>query len=79
MRVSGTVDVHVRCGDAAETIRLDGAAEAILIEPGVRAQQTYVTDGAALVVFADTAYDPLDYVDAELAGVASRPQGKTRG
>ena len=45
---------------------------------GVWAQQTYVTDDAALVVFADTPYDPADYVDADLAVAASGPQGMMR-
>lgn len=75
LRVSGTVAIQVRYGPAAEIIRLDGATPAVLIEPGIWAQQTYVTDDAALVVFADTPYDPDDYADAdipvaELAGVA---------
>lgn len=63
MRVSGTVDVRVRWGGADEVIRLDGARTAVLIEAGVWSEQTYVTEGAALVVFADTVFDPDDYVD----------------
>lgn len=66
LRVSGIIDVHVRRGTAFQTIRLDGDPAAILIEPGVWAQQTYVTEGSALVVFADNPYDPDDYVEGDL-------------
>jgi dTDP-4-dehydrorhamnose 3,5-epimerase-like enzyme len=67
MRVSGVVDVDVRLGDLAETVRLDDSTPAVLVEAGVWARQTYVTDDAALVVFADLPYDPDDYVDADPA------------
>lgn len=70
MRVSGVVDVDVRIAGLAHTIRLDADTPAVLIESGVWAQQTYVTDNAALVVFADTPYDPDDYVDADHADTA---------
>lgn len=73
MRVSGVVDVDVRIGESGHTIRLDGDTSAVLIEPGVWAQQTYVTDDAALVVFADMLYDPSDYVDVDRADTAAPP------
>lgn len=77
MRVSGIVEVQVRYGSATETIRLEVATPAVLIEPGVWAQQTYVSECSALVVFADTPYDPDDYVESDLAETAL-PLGVTR-
>ena len=65
MRVSGTTDFEVRCGAETETIRLSADPQdqtAILIEPGVWAEQRYLTDDATLLVFADRPYDPSDYV-----------------
>ena len=65
MRVSGTIEVEVRCGAGVETIRLSADPQeqrAILIEPGVWAEQRYLTDDATLLVFADRPYDPSDYV-----------------
>ena len=65
MSVSGTIEVEVRCGAEIETIRLSDDPQdqrAILIEPGVWAEQRYLTDDATLLVFADTPYDPSDYV-----------------
>lgn len=65
MRVDGVVDVQVRHGETADLIRLDGVTTAVLIEAGVWSQQTYVTENAAIVVFAASPYDPDDYVDTE--------------
>lgn len=64
--VGGIIDVHVRRGSVAQTIRLNGDPAAILIEPACWAQQTYVSEGSALVVYADTPYDPDDYVEGDL-------------
>lgn len=41
---------------------LDEDRPAVLIEPGVWAQQTYLDDDSTLIVFADGPYDPAEYV-----------------
>lgn len=60
-RASGTIEVEVRHDGARALVTLDESNPALLVEPGVWAQQTYLDDHAALVVFADGAYDSTEY------------------
>jgi dTDP-4-dehydrorhamnose 3,5-epimerase-like enzyme len=61
-RASGTIEVEVGLGDARARVILDERRPALLIEPGVWAQQTYLDEGSTLVVFADGPYEPAEYV-----------------
>jgi dTDP-4-dehydrorhamnose 3,5-epimerase-like enzyme len=61
LRVRGVIRVELRGAAGVDLVDLDEATPALLIEPGVWAQQTYLGDDAALVVFSDSAYDPDDY------------------
>lgn len=79
VRVSGTIEVEVRCGTETETIRLSAEPQdqrAILIEPGVWAEQRYLTDDATLLVFADRPYDPSDYVTECADDTLERERGE---
>lgn len=62
LRIRGVIRVELRTASGVDIVDLDEEAPALLIEPGVWANQTYLGDDAALVVFSDTAYDPDDYV-----------------
>lgn len=62
LRASGVVEVDVRHGAARARVTLDETRPALLVEPGVWAQQTYADDRTVLVVFADGPYDPDEYV-----------------
>ena len=64
-RASGTIDVDVSHRGGRTRITLDEARPAVLIEPGVWAQQTYVDDDSTLIVFADGPYEPEEYVDGD--------------
>lgn len=57
--------VHVEYDDDAgsQHVALTDATTALHIPPLVWAEQTYVTDGASLVVLASHQYDASDYVD----------------
>lgn len=61
-RASGTIEVEVRHDGELAHLTLDESHPAVLVEPGVWAQQTYLEDHAALIVFADGAYDSTEYV-----------------
>ena len=61
-RASGRIDVDVSHRGARAHVTLDEDRPAVLIEPDVWAQQTYVDDESTLVVFADGPYDSSDYV-----------------
>lgn len=79
IRVSGTIDVKVKYGTQTETIRLSAAPDdqnAILIEPGVWAEQRYLIDDATLLVFADQPYDPSDYVPERRHDAAGSARGQ---
>jgi dTDP-4-dehydrorhamnose 3,5-epimerase-like enzyme len=69
-RASGSIAVDVRRGGRRARITLDEESPAMLIEAGVWAQQTYLEDGATLVVFADGPYEAAEYSDDE-EGTAS--------
>ena len=71
-RASGTIDVAVSHLGEHARVTLDDDRPALLIEPGVWAQQTYLDDGATLIVFADGPYDASEY---EHAGDAAADAG----
>lgn len=60
-RASGTIDVEVRRDGVSDRITLDEDHQAVLLEPGVWAQQTYVDLDSTLIVFADGPYEPAEY------------------
>lgn len=62
MRIRGVIRVELRTPSGTDIVDLDEETPALLIEPGVWANQTYLGDDAALVVFSDIAYDPDDYI-----------------
>lgn len=62
VRVSGRVRIEVRRAGRVAEAHLDERRTAVLIEPGVWSRQTYLGEGASVVVFCDTEYDPDDYV-----------------
>lgn len=70
MLASGEVLLHVIDHGHHQQLHLPADGRAVLLEPGVWAQQTYLGRGSAIAVFCDTSYDPDDYVldpDASLA------------
>jgi dTDP-4-dehydrorhamnose 3,5-epimerase-like enzyme len=64
-RASGTIDLDIGHRGERAHITLDEAQPAVLIEPGVWAQQTYLDDESTLIVFADGPYEPGEYVDGD--------------
>ena len=60
---AGTVVVEYDDVDGTGTVTLSDATRGLHIPPLVWAKQTYVTDGASLVVLASHAYNAEDYVD----------------
>jgi dTDP-4-dehydrorhamnose 3,5-epimerase-like enzyme len=64
-RGSGGIDVEVRHHGERARVTLDQEQPALLIEPGVWAQQTYLDDESTLIVFADGLYEPAEYVLGE--------------
>jgi dTDP-4-dehydrorhamnose 3,5-epimerase-like enzyme len=63
-RAAGRIDVAVRHDGGHARITLDEDRPALLIEAGVWAEQTYLDDGATLIVFADGPYDATEYEHA---------------
>lgn len=64
-RASGSIDVEVSHGGLRARIALDEDRPAVLLEPGVWAQQTYVDDNSTLIVFADGPYDAAEYIPGD--------------
>ncbi|MFE5672339.1 sugar 3,4-ketoisomerase [Agromyces sp. NPDC056523] len=62
LRAGGTIEVEVRHDGEQARVTLDAARPALLIEPGVWAEQRYLDECAALVVFADGPYEADEYV-----------------
>ncbi|MBM7504045.1 sugar 3,4-ketoisomerase [Agromyces aurantiacus] len=60
-RASGTIELELRRDGQLARLTLDEEHPAVLIEAGVWAQQTYLDDGAALIVFADGRYEADEY------------------
>ena len=71
-RASGTIDVDVSHRGERARITLDEDRPAMMIEPGVWAQQTYVDDHSTLIVFADGPYDSREYLAGD-AGASVVP------
>jgi hypothetical protein len=63
MLVQGRVDVEVVLSSERAVVPLERSGAALLIEDGIWSRQYYGEQGASIVVFSDTLYDPSDYVD----------------
>lgn len=69
---AGTVLVEFDDDDGTHILTLDDAKLGLHIPPLAWAKQTYVTDGASLVVLASHGYDVGDYVDDRAAAADLR-------
>jgi WxcM-like, C-terminal len=58
----GRIDVLMRYGTAEASVVMTTDAAGLLLHSGVWSQQTYVTEGSSLLVFASTPFDPADYI-----------------
>jgi dTDP-4-dehydrorhamnose 3,5-epimerase-like enzyme len=70
-RASGAIDLDLRRQGEHARLTLDEDTPAVLLEPGVWAQQTYVGVDSTLIVFADGAYDPAEYIHTVSTGKVS--------
>lgn len=61
--VQGQVSVLMRYAEETETVLLQPGSTGLLLAAGVWAQQTYVTVGSVLLVFASHPYDPASYTE----------------
>jgi dTDP-4-dehydrorhamnose 3,5-epimerase-like enzyme len=68
-RAAGRIDVAVSSGGERARVMLGEDVRALLIEPGVWAQQTYLDDDATLIVFADGPYEVAEYEHGDAAGM----------
>lgn len=71
-RASGTIAVEVGLSGVHARVTLDEERPALLIEPGVWAQQTYLDEGSTLIVFADGPYESAEYVPGNADDGAAR-------
>jgi len=62
MLAAGEVVLDLVVDGVPRRVHLPGDARAVLVEPGVWAQETYLGEGSVLTVLCDTPYDPADYV-----------------
>ena len=60
---AGTVVVEYDDEDGTGSVTLSDASQCLYIPPLVWAKQSYVTEGASLIVLASHTYDADDYVD----------------
>ncbi|MFO1130720.1 MAG: FdtA/QdtA family cupin domain-containing protein [Hyphomicrobiales bacterium] len=60
--LNGRIDVLMRDGHGEATVQLTDDSSALLIAPLIWTQQTYLTDGAVLMVLASHEFDPGSYV-----------------
>jgi UDP-2-acetamido-3-amino-2,3-dideoxy-glucuronate N-acetyltransferase len=60
---AGTVRVEFDDDDGTQVVFLEDATQALHVPPLVWAKQTYITQGASLIVLASHPYDVNDYVD----------------
>jgi len=77
---AGSVRVEFDDNEGTREVTLDDPTQALLIPALVWAKQTYIDDGASLVVLASHPYDLGDYVDnreesARLRAAAVAPSG----
>lgn len=61
----GRVDVTIKHGGQSAVVTLLPGAAGLLIEPETFSEQTYLTDDATLMVFADESFDPASYIYPE--------------
>jgi hypothetical protein len=59
------VDVTIKHGGQSAVVTLLPGAAGLLIEPETFSEQTYLTDDATLMVFADESFDPASYIYPE--------------
>ncbi|HSO68857.1 MAG TPA: FdtA/QdtA family cupin domain-containing protein [Arachnia sp.] len=62
MVASGRVRLHLVDHGENRLLDLPADARAVLLEPGVWAELTYLEPGSAIVVYCDTVFDPEDYL-----------------
>ncbi len=67
---AGRVRVDMRFQSEEATVVLGAEGNALLIEPGVWASQTYLDETSRLVVFVDEDYEQDSYLDSEPGGGA---------
>ncbi len=60
--LSGEINVSCDDGYTVSEYRLDNMGEGLLIPPGIWARQTYVNEGALLMVLCDRGYEADDYL-----------------
>jgi dTDP-4-dehydrorhamnose 3,5-epimerase-like enzyme len=60
--VSGEIDLFVDDGVSQEILRLTTNSDAVLIPPGIWAEQRYLKDCSVLIVHCDQPYDEDDYL-----------------
>lgn len=65
VRLAGTINVEMRANGASARHVLDVSERSLLLEPGVWAAQTYLTDDACLLVLASEPYRPDSYSNVE--------------
>jgi quercetin dioxygenase-like cupin family protein len=58
---SGKIKVALKLGNAQEEVILRGPGEGLVIPAPVWSAQTYMTDGATLIVLSDTPFDAASY------------------
>ena len=61
--LAGAVDVTLRASEAESRVRLVPDGHALLIEPGVWAEQRYQAGESLLLVLSSEPYDPSDYLN----------------
>ena len=71
-RASGSIDVELSHAGLQARTTLDEDRPALLLEPGVWAQQTYLDEGSTLIVFADGPYDSGEYIHGQPSTPAAR-------
>lgn len=62
IRLSGRIGVQLRFGGETRELVLNSTDRALMIGPGVWAQQTYLDAGSTLLVLASDPYDATSYV-----------------
>jgi len=63
--VNGQIDVELRHGDASVEVELRAGGDALLLDAGVWAAQTYHGRDAILLVLASHPYDPDGYLNSD--------------
>ncbi len=59
--VQGKISVLMRHAEESETVLLEPGSPGLLLAAGVWGQQTYLTAGSVLLVFASHPFDPASY------------------